>query len=396
MYDPKTLQTTITQLISIQHEGNYWDFKRKWHKNLADLLHDIICLANSSTTGEKYIIIGAGESDIRKTFSVVGVKQNDSNRKDTKDLNDFLSTVSFVGDIRPMVHVRQVAIGDKKLDVIVIEPSTNTPFILAKDYKHHPEKDKPTIVHCGHIYTRIGDKNTPKDKTADNDKVEALWRRRFRLDATPTERLSYYLLRPDEWEIVNSTDDNVIAYYYKYAPEYRIEFEDCNSEARSGDFLCKGWINGPSVYHNVTFKLFETPIQKYKYSYSKSMAYAFIKPYYAIAGTNFSVTISRILAYYIDNTPECNLGHFMRSKFQNSVLDMLEPNADRLKKIIIFNSEEQKRSFIEYAASLSDSILELSTDPFPEINEGTWSQEEYKDWQSTKRMKNLYYRWQHN
>ena len=53
MYNLEVLQATITQLISVQHEGDYWDFKRKWHKNLADLLHDIICLANSPTTTEK-------------------------------------------------------------------------------------------------------------------------------------------------------------------------------------------------------------------------------------------------------------------------------------------------------------------------------------------------------
>lgn len=387
------LQSVITQLISLQHEGEYWDFKREWYKNLADLLHDILCLANSPSRSEKYIIIGAGESDIRKTFSVVGVKLNDANRKDSKDLNDFLSTKKFVGDIRPMVHVSRTVVDKKNLDIIVIEPNDNTPFVLAEDYKYHPEKGKPTVVRCGHVYTRIGDKNTPKDKTADNDKTEALWRRRFRLDATPTERLSYYLLRPDEWEIINLSDNDTIAYYYKYSPEYRIEFEDDDSTARKGDFLCKGWLNGPSAYHSITFKLFETTIQRYRYSYSKSMAYAFIKPYCVTAGTSFSVTTSRILAYYIKNTPECNLSYFMQSKFHNSVCDMLEPNSDRLKNIIIFESEEQKQSFIKYAASLSDSILELSADPFPELNEDAWTQEEYKDWQSTKCMKNLYNRW---
>ena len=48
----------IRELISLKQEGSYWDFKREWHSNNADLLHDIICYANNLVNRDCYIIIG--------------------------------------------------------------------------------------------------------------------------------------------------------------------------------------------------------------------------------------------------------------------------------------------------------------------------------------------------
>ena len=48
----------LKQLISLKHEGGYWDFKREWFDNTTDLLHDIICMANNLENRDAYIIIG--------------------------------------------------------------------------------------------------------------------------------------------------------------------------------------------------------------------------------------------------------------------------------------------------------------------------------------------------
>ena len=53
--DKNKLTFEITQLIGLKQEGEYWDFKREWHKNKSDLLHDIICLANNLTGHNGYI-----------------------------------------------------------------------------------------------------------------------------------------------------------------------------------------------------------------------------------------------------------------------------------------------------------------------------------------------------
>lgn len=41
------LRDEVITLISSRREDDYWDFKEKHHINRADLLHDIICMANN-------------------------------------------------------------------------------------------------------------------------------------------------------------------------------------------------------------------------------------------------------------------------------------------------------------------------------------------------------------
>ncbi|WP_416327475.1 hypothetical protein [[Eubacterium] hominis] len=38
----KEVKEEIQELIDLKAEGDYWDFKQKWHSNISDLLHDII------------------------------------------------------------------------------------------------------------------------------------------------------------------------------------------------------------------------------------------------------------------------------------------------------------------------------------------------------------------
>lgn len=35
----------VLSFINKASEGEYWDFKQEWHKNNADLLKDIVCMA---------------------------------------------------------------------------------------------------------------------------------------------------------------------------------------------------------------------------------------------------------------------------------------------------------------------------------------------------------------
>lgn len=46
-------QQLAKMLIGRGAEGRYWDFKQSWHSNNADLLKDIICMANNTTKGMK-------------------------------------------------------------------------------------------------------------------------------------------------------------------------------------------------------------------------------------------------------------------------------------------------------------------------------------------------------
>jgi putative abi-alpha protein len=69
----------VKDLILLKQEGSNWDFKREWYSQdkKADLLHDIICMANNHVNRDSYIIIGVDEEN---DYSFSSVK-SDLNRK---------------------------------------------------------------------------------------------------------------------------------------------------------------------------------------------------------------------------------------------------------------------------------------------------------------------------
>lgn len=81
------LEDEVKALILTEREDDYWDFKVKHHLNKANLLHDIICMANNRVDRDAYIIFGI--SDV--TFEVVGI-ENDDNRRNQQQMIDFLKS----------------------------------------------------------------------------------------------------------------------------------------------------------------------------------------------------------------------------------------------------------------------------------------------------------------
>ena len=155
----------IRELISLKQEGPYWDFKREWYSQdkKADLLHDIICMANNLENRDAYIIIGVDEE---RDYSLMNVKL-DVNRKNTQKIVDFLRDKKFAGGVRPVVYVQEVELFGTGIDVIVIKNSYETPFYLIENFQG---------VMANNIYTRIMDSNTPKNKSADIFHIEYLWK----------------------------------------------------------------------------------------------------------------------------------------------------------------------------------------------------------------------------
>ena len=123
----------IESLIDMHQEGGYWDFKREWYGNNkdGDMLIDIICMANNLVNKDAYIIIGVDEEN---NYAILDVTQ-DTNRRNTQMLTDFIRGKKFAGDFRPVVTVEQVQLKDGLIDVIVVHNSTNTPYFLKEKYK---------------------------------------------------------------------------------------------------------------------------------------------------------------------------------------------------------------------------------------------------------------------
>ena len=203
--DVLSFETEVRQLIGLQQEGEYWDFKKEWHQNKADLLHDIICMANNLSNQDGLIIIGVDEETDYSICDVI----NDPNRRKTQDIVSFLREKKFAGGIRPTAYVQPVAFGKKTIDVIVIRNDRNTPYYLTEQYQN---------VFANNIYTRIMDTNTPRNASADINIIEKLWKKRFGIDATALDRALLFLQKPYDW-----ADSNGGKKFYKYAPEFTLE-----------------------------------------------------------------------------------------------------------------------------------------------------------------------------
>lgn len=212
------LKQEIQELIERHAEGEYWDFKQQWHSNNADLLHDIICMANSPADSDRYIIIGVEDG----SYNILGV--SDENRKNQQNVIELLrQKPSWAGGYIPEVYVQTISIADKEIDVVIIKKSDNTPFYLLKDYKNEGQP-----IFKGAIYIRKGDTNTPKTETADLYDTELLWKRRFGLLYNPSQRAKFYLKDLDNWECADGETDKLDTgqsfFFYRPDPDYTVYF----------------------------------------------------------------------------------------------------------------------------------------------------------------------------
>lgn len=212
------LEDEINNLIELHAEGVYWDFKRQWYKYNSDLLHDIICMANSPANRNCYIIIGVEDG----THILCGV--GNENRKNQQNVIDLLrQKPKWAGGYIPEVYVKTITISEKEIDVIIVKQSDNTPFYLLEDYK-----GEGNPLFKGAIYSRKGDTNTPKTSTADLYDTEVLWKRRFGLLYNPSQRAKNYLKDLENWERVDGDADifgvSRFFFYYKFDPDYTVHY----------------------------------------------------------------------------------------------------------------------------------------------------------------------------
>ena len=324
---PMTFQEEIMQLISLRQEGGYWDFKRQWHEKKSDLLHDIICMANNLHNRTAYIIIGIDE---KQDYCVVDIK-TDANRKNTQNIVDFLKDKKFAGGVRPLVHVEQLSLYRRNIDVIVIENSRNTPFYLTERFEG---------ICANHIYTRVMDTNTPLDKSADINNVEYLWRKRFHLDDTPIGKFHHYLKNPDDWE---TTQNQTMGYFYKYSPEYTITCE--KDEYVDGyEYYMFGQVDTHPSWWLITLTYHQTAIEQFQ-GLSLDGGRSFVvapQRAYDLIDSAFSA-----FGYYIWDDLRFRLLQFYHEKETSEEY----PYKNYQKAVVIFQTEYEYKQFMQYAKS---------------------------------------------
>jgi len=204
------LDAIIESLIAKAHEGSYWDFKQKWHENNADLLKDIICMANNTSTDmqDGYIIFGI--EDV--TCKLLGTPSD--NRKNQENIIGFLSSVQWSGEEIPEIEVRTVFIHENEIDVLIIRNKNNTPYYLLEDYSKIKQGKGKVTVKSGVIYSRVGDRNTDSDKCATKQASEFLWKKRFGLIGSDEFKVVKRLQNIENWY---TNDEFEILYNREYS-----------------------------------------------------------------------------------------------------------------------------------------------------------------------------------
>lgn len=339
MMNTESIKQIISILINSKREGDYWDFKVEPHSNNADLLHDILCLANSLYKGNKYLIWGV--SDPSNDAELRGLSKDQVNRKNQAQLIDFLRTKNFAGQYIPEIELHTVIINNYEIDVLLIFDRPYKPYYLIADYK-----DKDKIVKAHYIYTRTNDSNTPINKSAEILFVEKMWRQRFGLDETPFERIKQLLKNPKEW---NKDIGNKLYAYHRTFPEFRIEFSEPEIFLEVFSFF---FTNEKSFVGNAIFKYHSTTLFELKYMFCDEMRIEFPVPQTG----------------YINKEKDKNWYYYFELDSLNGIfLQFITDNLSHIKSrsscfpFLIFKDKNERIIFEEYLYKNYDVLINLES-----------------------------------
>ena len=238
------LHEIISMLISRRAEGTYWDLKRQHHNSKADLIHDVLCLANAKHTGDRFLIFGVDDKD----FALYPIDKDEGRRTQADLAGLFRGNANkFFQSRFPEFYLKEVTIDGKLLDVLVIEDAPHKPYYLVKGYEKI----------CAHyIYTRVCDTNTPVNDAAQPHEIERMWRERFGLDMPPLERAKRYLSEPEAWSRLSESDESNANFYHTVFPEFTLRVTDAEDHIDRHEEWTRGEIrtdNNQAGYYELHY-----------------------------------------------------------------------------------------------------------------------------------------------
>ena len=324
-YSNLELTDLVKLCINRGHEGDFWDFKQEWHKDMPALIKDIICFVNTVHSENCYLIFGISD-DCR----VVGMKQS---RYELANIIDALSKLEFATIDVPEITLDTIVLDGIEVDVLTILNTDNTPIYLRKPYgKMHP----------GCIYLRKGDRNTPDNSNALFGDIEMLWKKRFRLTKPPLEYIKNHLSNPLEW---NETQD---CYYNIFRPEYVLEhvYDESDRDLRA-EFYAYAMTNEHVVYSSMVVKCCGTIVDNYQIVALDGGRYSTPTPEWGFLGKQLT-----------ENGPEFPYKYFLKDSFRYSLHNFMyhEENGeeryahdDLMDIVLLFDSVDEKNEFEKYA-----------------------------------------------
>ncbi len=227
------------------NESVWLDFKQEYPSNNVTLLHDILCLANTTYSGNRYLVFG-----VTDTKEICGV-EGDANRKKSHHLQDYLVSANLNKSL-PLELITYTH-EQHEIDFIEIKNSSLKPFFLLKDKSKNGK-----CLRAGVIYSRQGDRNTGPTETAPESVIISLWKERLGLLLPPLDRLNVLLEDKESW-ITNPGERK--SFYHKTYTEFTIH----EGEILNNDFK-EGWANSfpdPSAFsYEVLLKHNNTVLQR--------------------------------------------------------------------------------------------------------------------------------------
>lgn len=344
------LQHIIEELISLKKEGVYWDFKQEHHKNVADLVHDIICLANAQYDSDRYIIYGVNDN-----FDIIGLSEANG-RKNQCDIIDTLRNSHFADGSFPDVSLENIDIQGYTIDILIIKNTKQKPYFLVKD-----KRIGQSIVRAGSIYTRVMDTNTPKDSVASSSQIEYMWKERFGLTETPSDRLKIYLHDFEGWEGRGEQR------YFRQFPEFTIRplednychgCETCEwARGEIGYLYSSG--NGTSVfgffYHSTLLK----EICCVQFDGGKKY----------IVNPDWEAVGSGRIYFYIEDSLEYTYQKLLAYEHKNDYSTKLRSTEKSYFSIPIFKNKKEVLMFQDYAKNKLQITNNQFEDPIDDDNE---------------------------
>ncbi len=203
-----------------QKECEYFDKKVIHHIDKADMLHDILCLANSEAPCDRFLVFGIDDDG-----KSVGIEVDIGRRKSNQFMN-WLEKIPF--NKRPVIEFDTIKKNGLEFDVITIRNLRFKPYFLRENYKDK-KSSKKTIVRAGVVYTRIGDTNTPIDKCSDDFALEKMFRERLYIEAPSIVRIEKYLADLSSWKYGYDEQERLF-FYYEYFSEFTVLFSRKHKE----------------------------------------------------------------------------------------------------------------------------------------------------------------------
>lgn len=341
------LNHIIKELIDLGYEGDYWDYKQKWHRNKEELMRDILAFTNTSHNKDCYLIIGVGDNG-----DIMGVVEDDSRRKQA-DILDMIDKTNFAGDNKPKISVNTIIIEDKEIDILTIFDCLETPIYIRK----RNGKQKQLIE--GYIYVREGDRNTPMTETANINSVEKLWKKRFAME-TDVFELYKKALR-DKW----NWRRNDSGWYYAYNPDfYIIETED-DYRLRS-PFYAYIMCNESTSYYKMRLMSKITKIYSCQEVVLDSGRYSCIMPHQKIISQGNMDRKYYEYRYFVRDSLDFLLYDFLYREEEHK--EDYYAKCDLEEILIIFNNDSEAEAFEQYANTNLSELINKTKKQIEKIN----------------------------